>query len=94
MVRTYQDVFDELFILYVRGAGNRILLALPRKQPLSRDELTQLARNVSAARRFPFDLGDPVQYGFLDAHAKSQRGSVLRDRDLEQRKLERYRSIH
>ncbi len=86
MVRTYQEVFDELFILDVRGAGNMILLALPRKQPLSRDELMQLARKVSAAKRFPFDLGDPVKYGFLAAHAKSQHGRVLRDRDLEQRK--------
>ncbi len=86
MVRTYQEVFDELFILDVRDAGNKILLALPRKQPLNRDELMQRARKVSAARRFPFDLGDPVKYGFLDARAKGQRGRVLRDRNLEQRK--------
>lgn len=86
MVRTYQEVFDELLILDVRGASNKILLALPRKQPLSRDELMQLARKVSAAKRFPFDLGDRVKYGFLDARAKNQHGRVLRDRDLEQRK--------
>jgi spermidine synthase len=86
MVRTYQEAFDELLILEVRGASNMILLALPRKQPLSRDELTQRARKVSAAKRFPFDLGDPVKYGFLDADVKSQHGRVLRDSDLEQRK--------
>lgn len=85
MVRTYQEVFDELQILYVRGASNMIVLALPRKQSLGRDELTQLARNVSAAKRFPFDLGDPVKHGFLDARAKNQRERVLRDRDLAQR---------
>ncbi len=79
MVRTYQEVFDELLILDVRGAGNMILLALPRKQRLSRDELMQLARKVSAAKRFPFDLGDSVNYGFLDARAKNQSGRVLRD---------------
>ena len=90
MVRTYQEVFDELLILDVRGAGNKILLALPRKQPLSRDELVQRARKVSAAKRFRFDLGDPVKYGFLDARAKSQHGRVLRDRDLEQRKQESF----
>lgn len=83
MVRTYQEVFDELFILDVRDAGNKILLALPRKQPLSGDDLMRLARKASAAKRFPFDLGDPDKYGFLDAHAKSQRGRVLRDRDIE-----------
>jgi len=86
MVRTYQEVFDELLILDVRGAENKILLALPRKQPLSRDELMQLARKVSAAKRFPFDLSKPVEYGFLDARAKSQYERVLRDRDLGQRK--------
>ena len=85
MVRTYQEVFDELLILDVRGASNMILLALPRKQPLSRDKLIQLARNLSATRRFPFDLGDPVKYGYLDARAKIQNGRVLRDRDLVQR---------
>ena len=85
MVRTYQEVFDELLILDVRGASNMILLALPRKQPLSRDKLIELARNLSAARRFPFDLGDPVKYGYLDARAKIQDGRVLRDRDLVQR---------
>ena len=93
MVRTYQEVFDELLILDVRGAGNKILLALPRKQPLSRDELTQLARKVSAAKRLPFDLGDPVKHGFLDARAKNQHGRVLRDPVLEQRKQDRNRYI-
>lgn len=85
MVRTYQEVFDELLILKVRDASNMNLLALPRKQPLSRDKLIQLARNLSATRRFPFDLGDPVKYGYLDARAKIRDGRVLRDRDLVQR---------
>ena len=83
MVRTYQEVFDELFILDVREAGNMILLALPRRQPLNRDELAQLARKVSTARRFRFDLGDPVNYGFLHAQEKNKRGRVLRDADLK-----------
>ena len=48
MVRTYQGVFDELLILKVRDAGNMNLLALPRKQPPSRDELIQLARILNA----------------------------------------------
>ncbi len=86
MVRTYQEVFDELFILDVQGAGNKILLALPRKQPLGRDELARLAREVSAAKRFRFDLGDLVNYGFLHAHRKNQDGRVLRDPNPRQPK--------
>lgn len=82
MVRTYQEVFDELLVLDVHNAGNMILLALPRKQPLSRDQLTQLARKVSATRRFPFDLGDPVKHGFLDPRSESRHGRVLQDREL------------
>jgi spermidine synthase len=82
MIRTYQEVFDELFILDVAGAGNMILLALPRRQPLNRDELAQLARKVSAAKQFRFDLGDLVNDGFLHAQEKNQRGRVLRDMDL------------
>jgi spermidine synthase len=85
MVRTYQEVFDELLILDVRGASNMILLALPRKRTVSRDELTQLAGSISATKQFPFDLGDPVKFGFQDARAINQRGSVLRDQDFEQR---------
>jgi len=83
MVRTYQEVFDELFILNVQEAGNMILLALPRRQPLNRDELAQLARQVATARRFRFDLGDPLNYGFLHAQQKNQRGRVLRDVGLK-----------
>lgn len=85
MVRTYQEVFDDLFILNVQGSGNVILLALPRRQPLDREALAQLAREVSAARRLPFDLGEPGRYRFLDARAQSQSGRVLRDRDFARR---------
>src|SRR5229473_5054244 len=84
MVRTYQEAFDELFILDVSGDVNSILLALPRKQRLSRSELALAARKISTARQFRFDLGDLVEYGFLHADEKNQDVSVLRDADLRQ----------
>ena len=86
MVRTHQEVFDELFILDVPGDVNNILLALPRKQPLNRSELAQLARKISAAKQFRFDLGEQVEYGFHYASRKSGPGRVLRDADLRQTK--------
>lgn len=86
MVRTYQEVFDALYILNAQGSGNVILLALPRKQPLTRDGLAQLARKVSAARGLPFDLAAPVQSGFRNAPEKTQHARVLRDRDPARRK--------
>ncbi len=88
MVRTYQEVFDELFILDVRDAGNKILLVLPRRQPLSRDALTRMAREVSTAKRFRFDLGDLVYYGYTDARERIQGARVLRDADSAQRRQE------
>jgi spermidine synthase len=92
MVRTYQEVFDELFILDVRGAGNMILLALPRKQPLSREELRQLARNVSTTRRLRLDLGELVDYGFLHARARNPDARVLDDQILSDKEpLQLYR---
>jgi len=86
MVRTHQEAFDELFILDVPGDVNNILLALPRKQPLNRSELAQLARKISAAKQFRFDLGEQVEYGFHYASGKSWPGRVLRDADLRQPK--------
>ncbi len=82
MVRSYQEVFDDLFILDVPGDANNILLALPRKQRLSQNELALAARKISTARQFRFDLGDMVEYGFLDARTKNRDVRVLRDSDL------------
>ena len=81
MVRTYQEVFDELIVLDVRNAGNKILLALPRKQSLSRDDLAQLASKVSVEKGFTFDLAGAVRYGFQNAPVISQHLRVLRDQD-------------
>ena len=82
MVRTYQEVFDEVFILDVPGDVNNILLTLPRKQRLTQSELALLARNVSTAKQFRFDLGEQVEYGFFHAREKDRKGRVLRDSDL------------
>lgn len=82
MVRTYQEVFEELFVLTVQDAGNIILLALPRRLPLDRDELAQRARKVSAAKGFRFDLGSVVEYGLQPAQGNNHLGRVLRDADI------------
>ena len=79
MVRTYQEAFDELFILDVPGDVNNILLALPRRRSLSQGELALLARRISAAKRFRFDLGELVEHGFFHAREKNRQGRVLRD---------------
>ena len=84
MVRTYQEVFDELYILDVPGTTNKILLALPRPQPLDRAGLVQLARKTGAAGGFKFDLGDISEQQFHAAGRKAKTGRVLRDADTAQ----------
>ena len=82
MLRTYQEAFDELFVVDVFGDVNNIFFALPREQRLSRSELALAARKISTAKRFRFDLGDLVEYGFFHANEKNRDGRVLRDSDL------------
>jgi spermidine synthase len=79
MVRTYRAVFEELFVVAVGDSGNRILFALPRRQPLARAELAGVVRGSEAARRFQFDMGGLVERGLLSAEEEGAGGSVLRD---------------
>jgi spermidine synthase len=80
MVRTYQAAFNELYILDVQGGGNKILLALPRRQWVQRDDLAKRGRAVSKERRFRYDLGHLVTYGFRPAGKPDGRASVLMDK--------------
>lgn len=82
MVRTYQEVFDEVCVLDVRGAGNKIILALPQRRNLGREQFAGLARAVAKARRFRFDLGERVEFGFQPAAARDPAVRVLRDAEM------------
>lgn len=79
MVRTYQDAFDELYILDVEDCGNKILIASPRKQRIGRDELARRARWIFEQRHFRFDMGELVTYGYRYAEETNLRGRVLTD---------------
>lgn len=81
MVRTYQSVFEELFVLDVRGAGNKILVGLPRKERITREGLARRATAISSRHRFRFDMGELVRYGFRPAGDEAARGRILTDRD-------------
>lgn len=80
MVFTYRDVFDELTVLDVTGAGNKILLALPRRQGLGKADLAERARRLSGTGNFRFDLGELVANGYQEQRESG--GKLLRDRDL------------
>ena len=64
MLRTYQAAFDDLYLLEVGGAGNRILLALPRKAGLSRELFATQAGALSQDKGFRFDMAPLVRRGF------------------------------
>lgn len=85
MVRTYLDVFDELYVLDVRGATNKTLVALPWDRRISRHELTRRAAAVSIQKHFPFDLGRLAEYGFRRVKTTDPGGRVLRD-DAQRKK--------
>lgn len=81
MVRTYQDVFDELYILDVRARGNKILLAVPRNVWITREDLARRAKTISTDKGFPFDMGELVTYGFRHLRKENGDGRVLLDKD-------------
>jgi spermidine synthase len=84
MVRTYQDVFEDLYIVDVRGAGNKILIALPRAQRIARDDLTRRAAQFSTQNRLQFDLGECVRYGFRLPGTDGAQGQILHDKPSRQ----------
>jgi spermidine synthase len=80
MVRTYQDVFDELYILDVQSAGNKMFFALPRKRGLTRDFWARQARAISTEKQFRFDMGGVVTYGYRGLEPLESRGRILMDK--------------
>jgi spermidine synthase len=80
MVRTYQEVFDELYILEVRGSGNRILIAVPRRLRVAREEFARRAGAISKQKQFRFDMADLVTYGYRYVDEKDPRAQVLIDK--------------
>jgi spermidine synthase len=81
MIRTYQDVFEEFFIVDVQSAGNEILVGLPRRQQVERDVLARRASNVSNEHKLRFDLGKAVEYGFRRPSEEESRAAVLTDKE-------------
>jgi spermidine synthase len=81
MLRTYQEVFDDLYAVEVRGVGNEIVIGLKQKGNLTREELVRRAAKLSKDRKFPHDMGPLVEAGFRHDAEKNADGKVLRDKD-------------
>jgi len=83
MIRTYQDVYDEVFIVDVRGAGNKLVLALTWDSGFDRDEVVRRAAAFSERLGLRYGLGEIAEYGFRTPGQDGANGRVLLDKDRE-----------
>lgn len=81
MIRTYQEVFDDLYTLQLDSSANVILLALPAPRTLTAPELRRLCEEISARKAFGFRIGDDGRYGFEHVLVRNAAAAVLRDRE-------------
>lgn len=80
MLRTYQEVFHEVYTLRVPTAGNKILIALPKLKGASLNNIAERAQEISAQKLFPFDLSQVLQPGLIKL-LDLQESRVLLDSD-------------
>jgi spermidine synthase len=78
MMRTYESVFDQIYLLEVRGSVNRIAMALPRREFANALILAGRDSRISRERRYPFDMGELVRHSWLEREDYSTH-QVLRD---------------
>jgi spermidine synthase len=80
MLRTYQEVFHEVYTLRVPSAGNKIVIALPKLRGVSINRIAQRAQQISAQKCLPFDLSKVLQPGLIKL-IDLQENPVLLDGD-------------
>ena len=81
MLRTYLDVFEELYLRTVRGSGNRIAIGIPRQALLTREEVIAKAAAVGARDKFRYDIGDAASYGYSRLTGQTLDAKILLDAD-------------
>lgn len=80
MLATLRAAFAAIHVVDVHGDVSRIVLGLPRIDPMDGPELARRAAAVSVARGFRFDLGTLVEAGYAPVERDGAAGSVLHDR--------------
>jgi spermidine synthase len=81
MVRTYRAVFDATYIVDLDGAPNKLVIALPWKPRLTREEVIGRSRALTGELALREDLGGIVERGFRPPGADGSTGRVLTDAD-------------
>jgi len=80
MVRTYIDVFDEVHTVDIRNSGNAVVLALPHKPKLTKAAVARRAGKISRQKKFRFNLGRLVKYGFRRPDKTEKSAPILLDK--------------
>ncbi len=81
MLRTYQEAFDDLYVINVKDRGNEIFLAMRGKTPIDGADLARRAARLSKETAFRFDMGEYVTGAFRHADSKDPKMRVLLDKD-------------
>jgi spermidine synthase len=79
MLRTYHEVFADLYVVELAGVENRIVLASARSLGLHPAIFSRLAAETSLRLGLPFDLGVIVEEGLRRPVWTSAQDAVLRD---------------
>lgn len=79
MLKTFQEAFDEVILLKVVGAGNQILLALPRKEEINQTDFVKKAKAIGDEKAFKFDLGVSLDHPFTRLKDTKNVAPLLRD---------------
>ena len=79
MMRTYETVFEQIYLLEVNGSVNRIAMALPRKEFANAVIVAGRVSRIARERRHPFDMAALVRQGWLEREDYSAH-LVLRDK--------------
>jgi spermidine synthase len=82
MIRTYQDVFDDVCTVDVKhDSGNIILMASPRKDELKKDDLVARAKKIVADKKYPMKLDEYIADGYKHEVDKDPKAIILLDKD-------------
>jgi spermidine synthase len=82
MVRTYQEVFDDVYTVTVKhNSGNVIVLAMPYIKEITKNELVDRAKKVIKEKKYPMALDEFIADGYAHEVEKDAKGIVLLDKD-------------
>jgi spermidine synthase len=79
MVKTYQSVFNEVYVVNVPDSGNRILLSLRTSKNLSRQFLADHSHRLFTDQKLTFDFDRLVEQGYEDKLELDSGAILLKD---------------